>query len=171
MPRGLPGHDPERRGFNYDPGLARRLIAQAGFPEGLTVDSFGSTYQNWSRDPERKLLNSMLEAVGIKVRFEEMSDEDYRRRIKEGGRPKLVWSGWYADYPDPDNFFYVVLHSSQSQYVGTNYRNPALDELVMKGRRESDIEQRDKLYRKAEQLLLEDPPFAPLYHEIGRAHV
>ncbi len=167
LPRGLPGHDPERRGFVHDPALSRRLLAEAGFPGGLQVDTFGMASQNWTRDPERRMMNEMLDAVGIRIRFEEVSDEEYRRRTKEKGRPAIVWSGWYADYPDPDNFFYVVLHSSQSVHVGTNYSNPALDTLIMQGRRESDAEQRDKIYRRAEQLLLEDPPLAFLYHDRG----
>jgi peptide/nickel transport system substrate-binding protein/oligopeptide transport system substrate-binding protein len=72
---------------------------------------------------------------------------------------------WYADYPDPDNFLYIRFHSrSKDNYL--RYRNPAVDGLLDEARRETDDLRRVKLYREAEQLILNDAPGVMLLHHV-----
>ncbi len=165
LPPGLLGYDPERAGFPYDPGRARELLSEAGHAGGVRIPVFGTAAQSWVRDPERRLVRDMLAEGGITVEFEEISESELRRRQRELGRTDLLFSGWNADFPDPDNFFFVVLHSSNSHHIGLNYRNPAIDELVEKARHEISLGERAALYRRAERLILDDPPFIPLYHD------
>ena len=167
LPPGLLGYDSARPGFRFDPAHARQLMAEAGHAGGLEIPLFGTAGQSWDTDPERRVVREMLEAIGLRVRYEVVTDNESRRRIRESGRTLLHWSGWFADYPDPDNFHYVVLHSSQSKHIGTHYSNARFDELVVKAQREADLGTRARLYQEAETVLAEDPPFAVMYHDQG----
>jgi peptide/nickel transport system substrate-binding protein/oligopeptide transport system substrate-binding protein len=70
---------------------------------------------------------------------------------------------WYADYPDPDSILYFRFHSgSEDNYL--RYNNPAVDRLLDDARRETDDIKRVKLYRQAEQLILNDAPGVMLLH-------
>jgi ABC-type oligopeptide transport system substrate-binding subunit len=74
--------------------------------------------------------------------------------------------GWIGDYPDPQNFVDMLFHS-QSAYNHSNYSNPDLDALVEQARVEQDTDKRLMLYQQAEQILVDDAPWIPLYHSGG----
>jgi ABC-type oligopeptide transport system substrate-binding subunit len=74
--------------------------------------------------------------------------------------------GWIADYPDPQNFLDMLFHSGSAYNHGA-YSNPELDEIVEQARVEQDVDQRMALYQQAEQLLVQDAPWIPLYHSGG----
>jgi peptide/nickel transport system substrate-binding protein len=70
---------------------------------------------------------------------------------------------WNADAPDPDNFLFLLFHSrSPRNYTG--YANPTVDDLLMAARNDRDPQRRVDLYRKAEQLVLDDAPVLPVWH-------
>jgi oligopeptide transport system substrate-binding protein len=69
----------------------------------------------------------------------------------------MYYAAWYADYPDPDNFLYVLFHS-QSKTNRMGYRNAEVDELLERARRETDYMARVELYREIEKLVLREAP-------------
>ena len=71
--------------------------------------------------------------------------------------------GWIADYPDPQNFLDIKLRSTSANNE-TKYSNPKVDDLLDKALNEADEAKREKLYQEAEQLIVDDAPWAPLYH-------
>jgi ABC-type transport system substrate-binding protein len=69
-----------------------------------------------------------------------------------------------ADLPDPDNFLAPMLHSSSPTNY-TFYRNPLVDRLLERARREFDDAARIELYREVERLVMDDSPWiAQNYH-------
>ena len=77
---------------------------------------------------------------------------------------------WYADVPDPDNFLFKLFHSQSSRnFFG--YVNPVVDGLLFRARAEQDPLQRVELYRRAEELILDDAPMLPIWHLHLRAAV
>ena len=74
--------------------------------------------------------------------------------------------GWVADYPDPDNFLYVLFHSKQWGSPGNHtwYANAEVDVLTHKARGIVDMAQRIPLYQKAEDIILEDSPWICTYN-------
>jgi len=87
------------------------------------------------------------------VRFAE--SENGRRRE----RPHISISAWQADYPDPDNFLRVGFQSA-----ATGWQCEAYDKLVEKARHVIDQEERMKLYRQADRILVEQAPVMPFVH-------
>ena len=77
----------------------------------------------------------------------------------------MFWGNWYADFPDPDNFFYVFFHSESGSVRGSYYCTPQLDAQIMEARRTNDIERRAEIYRQFDQMVVREAPFVPLFHE------
>jgi ABC-type transport system substrate-binding protein len=105
--------------------------------------------------------------VGIRIEAEKVSHEEFESRRRKSGRPFLYSTGWYADYPDPDGFIYVLFDTKAGDVLEMKYANPKLDELAEKGRRSLDVEERIAVYEQAEDLIIEDAPCIFLYHTRG----
>jgi len=71
--------------------------------------------------------------------------------------------GWIADYPDPENFLDILFYSDSSNNH-TNYNNPAVDALLERARTETDETLRFSIYNEAEQAILDDAPWIPLWY-------
>jgi peptide/nickel transport system substrate-binding protein/oligopeptide transport system substrate-binding protein len=101
--------------------------------------------------------------IGVQLELQEIDDWPTFQRAYQQGAFQLFRIAWYADYPDPDNLLYFRFHSrSKDNYL--RYRNPMVDRLLDDARREADDIQRVKLYRQAEQLILNDAPGVMLLH-------
>lgn len=165
LPPGTPGFNPRLTGYAHDPARARELLAQAGFPGGKGVPPL----QIWAAAKDATLLREhdfikrSLEAVGLRAEFHYLTDwPAFSKMLAEGKLPIFQYA-WYADVPDPDNFLFKLFHS-QSPRNFFAYKNPVVDDLLMRARGEADMTRRVDLYRRAEQLVLDDAPVIPVWH-------
>ncbi|MGQ9593169.1 MAG: ABC transporter substrate-binding protein [Anaerolineae bacterium] len=161
LPPGMPGYHPDLEGIPYDPEGARALLAQSryGGPEGLpsiTLTTGGSGQMG------QVLAEMWGEALGVDVQVE-VPVRGVGAEWSEG-RLQMVLLGWIADYPDPENFLDLLFHG-QSPQNHTGYSNPEVDRLLEAARAEPDPEKRFALYREAEEILVADAPWIPLYHD------
>ena len=70
---------------------------------------------------------------------------------------------WLADVPDPDNFLFKLFHSqSLRNYPATPI--PIVDDLLFQARRERDAVRRTEIYRRAEQIIVDEAPVVPVWH-------
>ncbi len=167
LPPGILGYKSDRKGYIYDPERARWLLAKAGFPKGLDL-SLALDQGRPTQFEEALLVLEMYRAAGVRFTPEPVSHDEFEARRKAiGGRPLLYPSGWYADYPDPDSFLFVLFHKQGGDALQHRYYNPQLDELVERARRSLDVEERALLYQEAEDLLVEDAPSVFLSHSWG----
>jgi peptide/nickel transport system substrate-binding protein/oligopeptide transport system substrate-binding protein len=165
LPPGLPGFDPDLRGPQHDVEAARALMVKGGFPAGFDVE-----YRTWDTDEFRNsglldLLVEDLRAVGIRVRVSSHSATDARAPLLNRGHGQIFCGNWYADFPDPDNFFYVFFHSDSTAIPGVNFHSAELDGKIVAARHSSDAEQRSSIYRELDQLVVREAPLTPLFHE------
>ena len=168
LPPGILGYRPDRKGYYYDPEKARWLLARAGFSGGLDL-RIALDSSRASQFQEFMVVAEMFRNVGVRIETEPVSHEEFEARRKgAGGRPLLYSSGWYADYPDPDNFLFVLFHSHGGDALQVKYHTKPLDDLLEQARRSLDVEERASLYQKAEDLVVEDAPCVFLYHSWGR---
>ncbi len=74
--------------------------------------------------------------------------------------------GWTGDNGDPDNFLYVLLHSNAATetdaYNVAYYKNPEVDKLLEQGQTTVVESERRDVYYKAQEILHEDAPWAPI---------
>jgi oligopeptide transport system substrate-binding protein len=162
LPPGMPGYNPDVQSYSYDPDKAKQLLAQAGYPNGK---NFGRVPLATSRKSlqEPQLVQQSLAAVGISLEFQQFDDWTTYQAALQRGDVQVFTLTRYADYPDPDSFFYPLFHS-QSQTNYFRYRNTTVDQLLDEARRETDELRRVDLYRRAEQMILNDAPVVTLLH-------
>jgi oligopeptide transport system substrate-binding protein len=167
LPPGMPGYSDEIVLPNYDPGLARELIATSPYYDGSqdpppiiwTLPTSGGYYS----PAAAFLVDTWEEVLGVTILVEGIDWESYNDQIDAGLYGQLLNEGWCADYPDPENFLDVLFYSESAQNHAY-YTNPAFDTLIEKARAEPDIEERLKIYREAEQILVGDAPLLILHH-------
>jgi ABC-type oligopeptide transport system substrate-binding subunit len=70
---------------------------------------------------------------------------------------------WYADVPDPDNFLFKLFHSRSPRNL-TGYVNPVVDDLLLRARGEREPAHRIEMYRRAEQIIVDEAPIVPMWH-------
>jgi oligopeptide transport system substrate-binding protein len=165
LPPGMPGYNPEVQGYGYDPGKAKELLTRAGHPggKGLEPVTISSTLKSEEIRQESQAVQQYLTNIGVQAELGKFEDWPAFHRALGQGETQIFRYAWYADYPDPDNFLYPLFHSrSDNNYF--SYRNPTVDGLLDEARRETDDLRRVKLYREAEQLILNDAPGVMLLH-------
>ena len=70
----------------------------------------------------------------------------------------LFSRGWLADYPDPHNFAFPLLHSKGDYPATQKFSNPEFDRLVEEGNAETDIAKRKVIYAKLQDLAFDEAP-------------
>jgi len=165
LPPGTQGFNPKLSGYGYDPERARDLLARAGYPGGRGLPPI-AVWSSVKRDEivrELEEIRRYLAAVGVSIEVHYLTDwPAFSRQLDEGRLPVFLY-GWYADVPDPDNFLFKLFHSkSPRNFFG--YANPAVDDLLVHARDERDLLRRVDLYRRAEQMVLDDAPLLPVLH-------
>lgn len=165
LPPGLIGYDGGLRGFRSDPRRAKELLANAGLPDGFTID-----YWTWSTDEFRnlgmlELIVEDLAHIGIRVNVVSHDVQDVRRHRTKQGHATIFTGNWYADFPDSDNFFYIFFHPDSAAVPGINYRPAAMVSAIEEARRTNDIERRATIYSELNRKVLDEAPFACLFHE------
>ena len=168
LPPGFPGHSSGIKGYEYDPEKARRLLAESKYSDDpekfpsitLTVPgSFGARVAPTTE----AVLDSWRRILGIEVEVQLTEWPTYLRDL--GKRRFQMYGGlsWIADYPDPENFLDVLSHSGSSNNF-TGYSSTEVDELLGQARVEQDQSARYELYRRVEEMILEDAPWVFLWH-------
>ena len=165
LPPNFPGYNPDLVGLGFDPELARRLLQESKYadPESrpriiLTVPS--TTGQV---GPSLEVVVEMWrQTLGVEVEIQGMEWAAYLIDLDAGKFDAYAGLGWQADYPDPQDFLDVLFHSDSS-LNHTNYHSPEVDSLVEAARTEPDTARRVELYHEAEQIIVRDAPWAPLW--------
>jgi ABC-type transport system substrate-binding protein len=162
IPPALGGYDGSRKPYPFDPARARRLLADAGHPNGIDVELWTSTTPIYVRTAET--VQAYLNAAGIRTKIVQRESAAAREASRKGDAD-MILKDWYADYPDADNFLYPLLHSANKGPGGniSFYSNPEFDRLVISARRERDETRRNALYREADSIAFRDAPMVFLY--------
>jgi len=159
IPPGVLGYDPGERGYDYDPDRARALLHDAGYENGFDTEVW------WPQSVSSAVecLKDDLAAIGIRADFRYVDAEELERGLRLRSVP-IAGRDWYADYPDPDNFTYVLFNSRNRDLFISTYSNEEVDRLTSAARSVMNREERSAIYREITKLLLEDAPCAFLAH-------
>jgi ABC-type oligopeptide transport system substrate-binding subunit len=152
----------------YNPALAKKLLADAGYPNGKgfpAVDFWigkASPQVNYAAQAVQAMLQSTL---GITLTMRASEDKVYRDNMYQWNIP-IGLGGFNADYPDPNNLLAMVWHSQPRGYGRQDWNNPAFDRLVDTAAFELDQTRRMQMYRDAERILVEDVAGVFLFHNL-----
>lgn len=167
LPPGMPGYTATVRGYGYDPERARRLLAQAGFPNGRGLRPlllFHNTDATHAKVAE--LVQAQLQKIGVRVRIRSLDWAAYLDLLDSGEEFDLFRMGWIADYPDPQNFLEILFHGKNLGALGnkTRLNDPDVNALLDRALQTTVWAEREKLYRRAEQRILDLAPALFLFH-------
>ncbi len=150
--------------YGYNPSRAKELIRAAGYPNGLEVNFYITP--DIEMIDMAEVLQSYLKEVGIKANIIQREWSAYKEAINKG-EPDIFWLGWFADYPDPENFLFPLFHSANLGPAGNRarYKNPKVDSLIEAGQHARTIKERDMYYEKAENMIVDDAPWVFFWHK------
>ncbi|HSY22424.1 MAG TPA: ABC transporter substrate-binding protein [Polyangiaceae bacterium] len=171
--------------FGYEPGYknpyrtvdferAKQLLAEAGYPGGvdpktklplhLTFDVNDTSadgrlrFQFWTQNWRR---------IGVDVEVASSSYNKFQEKIHDGAYQIFQW-GWIADYPDAENFLFLLwsqMGASKDNGPNTaNFSDPRFDELFLQIKSLPDGPAKLELVRRARAILEEQRPWIELYH-------
>jgi oligopeptide transport system substrate-binding protein len=167
LPPGMLGYDPNLQGYSYAPATAKRLLAEAGYPNGAGFPEvqLWSGQKAESTQKELGAYQRYLAELGVKVAIHFAPDWPTYKAMLEQGQLPMFLLRWHADIPDPDNVLSPLLHST-SPTNRTFYRNPLVDQLLEQARKAFDEAQRIELYREVERLVMDDAPWIAQRHDV-----
>lgn len=165
IPPGVLGHDPGRRRHAISRDRALELIRSSGQAIPIRLKAAVSpTFQD--RDaPLTSALFRTWSDIGVEVSNETPTKESWLEKFQKDERIDLLIAGWNADYDDPDAFTSSIF-DSRIGFFRNFYSSVEMDRLIEEAREESRPVAREKLYRRIENLLMEEGHFLPLFHEI-----
>ncbi len=141
IPPGIFGHDESYRNpfRSVDLARAKALIAEAGYPGGVdpaTGKPLRLTFDTGDTSAQGRLrflyFTNAWRQLGIDVQIEATSYNQFRQKVRNGAYQIFMW-GWIADYPDPENFLFLLQSEmGQTESGGpntANFSNARYDEL------------------------------------------
>ncbi|HTB05859.1 MAG TPA: peptide ABC transporter substrate-binding protein [Bacteroidia bacterium] len=162
------------KGDTLNVELAKKLLAEAGYPEGknfpsitLELNSGGGLNTSVAVEVQKELLNNLNVKLNLNiVSFsQKLADSRY-------GRFDMVRAGWIADYANPADFLMLFYGGNVPDSIGTasyynvsRYKNPEFDKLFEMGRSSSTTAKRYQYYLQAEQVAMNDAPLMVLWYD------
>ncbi len=162
------------KGYSYDPAKAKELFKAAGYANGkgfpeitLEINSGGGT-----NILVAEVVQQMLkENLGVTININTVPFAEHIENI-QAGKSDFFRFAWVSDYPDPESFltlFYgkhVPANATEKSYINFfRYKNARFDSLFMAARVEPDKAKRFGLLAQAEQVMLDEAPFMPIYYD------
>ncbi len=160
--------------YGYDATKAKQLLAAAGWTDrdgDGVLDKDGKPFAftivtnqgNDLRVKSGEIIQRRFKDVGIDVKLRVIEWATFLKEFINPGNFDATILGWSSG-PEPDQ--YNIWHSSktgprQLNFIG--YKNPEVDELLEKGRRTFDQQERKRYYDRFQEILAEDQPYTFLY--------
>jgi ABC-type transport system substrate-binding protein len=162
VPVGIAGYRSELSPRSHDPARARQLLAEAGVTT-LTLRLWVRTEAQ--SDEVAASIKQDLDAAGIPTELIKRDYASINEAIFNGEPDLFLWS-WWLDYPDIENALIPPFHSRNIPRSGNraHFRNAEVDALLDAAENEGDPQKRIQLFQKAEDLIIEETPWVPLYH-------
>jgi len=184
IPPGIFGHEEGEQGTNkivYDwidgkrvrksLDIAKKLLAEAGYPNGIskkTGKPLKLYYDTTATGPDDRALmdwyRKQFDALGIQLVIRATDYNRFQDKVRKGKAQLFSW-GWNADYPDPENFLFLLYGANASVDTNgaginsSNYKNPRFDALFEKMKTMKNSSERMEIIRQMIQISREDAPW------------
>jgi ABC-type transport system substrate-binding protein len=173
LPPSLPGYEKDYKGFPFDPAKAKALLAEAGYPDGFSTVLYAT-----DTDPQPRIAQAIqqdLAGIGIKADIKSLSGAAVVEAGGTEGQAPMIWSGglaWIADFPDPSDFYTVILGCAGAVKGGWNwswYCNPDLDKRAAAADAMVAASMQDKRAQTWGGIfadVMKDAPWVPIMNEV-----
>ncbi len=175
LPPGIYGWEedyanPYRR---VDLDRARALLAEAGYPGGIdpaTGKPLRLTFDTQDTSARGRLRYQFFvdawSKLGVDVEISATTYNQFQDKVRRGAYQLFMW-GWVADYPDPENFLYLLWSESARSAGGpntANFSHPEFDRLFLAMRDAPDGPERQALIRQLQAIVEHERPWIELFY-------
>lgn len=167
MPPSIEGYDDSIQAYPYDLNKAKQLLAQAGYPNGFSMELWAMPVARPYMPEGMKVAEVIQESfakIGVKAKIQTVDWATYLQKAAKGDFDAYML-GWTGDNGDPDNFLYTLLDKDS---IGANnysqYSNNQLHDILIKAQTETNQAKRNDLYKQAQEIIHDDAPWVPLVH-------
>jgi peptide/nickel transport system substrate-binding protein len=164
LPPGYFGHQPQEFPA-YDPELAKKLLAEAGFENGMKIDNYFIT-KSYAYPKIMVLVQEQLKKVGVDLQIQMVEHPTYHQNIRKNLNPFVLYGG--TRLTDGDVWLSLFFHSDEAPdpatgNQGTNFAHyKEIDALLEKGRQTKDEAEREKIYFEAQKQIMADAVCLPI---------
>ena len=152
-------YKPDVKVYEYNPERAKKLLAEAGFPNGFETSLLYYSGEPWK--VYGPIIQDQLRQVGIRMKLT-MLDRATVEQLRRKGNFDFLY-GNISRPPDPDIMFSTYFHSSNAPYPNMScYKNKEVDGLIVQGNGERDTEKRRSIYHRIQDIIAEETPLVPI---------
>ena len=153
---------------------AKILMQEAGYPGGLDPRSdqplilYLDTPASGPDDRARlNWYRKQFDKLGIQLVNRATDYNRFQQKMRSGNAQIFIW-GWNADYPDPENFFFLLYGPNakvaNSGENAVNYKNPEFDRLFERMRNMDNGAERFELIQRLQEIVRRDAPWVFGFH-------
>jgi peptide/nickel transport system substrate-binding protein len=172
LPPACSAYNPDYKPYSYNPEKAKQLLTEAGYPNGFGTVFWTSTSGSGQMIPVpmAEWIQRDLAKVGIRVKLETFDWITYMAKMFQGLRPGH--GAYQQSWGMTTNFWIdIITRSTRQPPKGVNvgwYANPKVDQLLDRGREETDEARRAAIYREVDRILMgEDAAFLPIVNDLN----
>ncbi|MGX5201334.1 ABC transporter substrate-binding protein [Aliikangiella sp. IMCC44632] len=168
IPPSIWSYDPRLQDYGFNLATAKRLMQEAGYEQGFDMQIWTMSAQRAYNPNAKKmaeLIQQDLRQLNINVSISTFEFGTFLYNTRRGQHHAALM-GWISDNGDPDNFFSPLL-SCSATISGTNsafWCDPNFDQLIDIARALTLKEDRIQLYKKAQQVFINNAPWVPIAH-------
>jgi len=155
---GVLGYDPEFNPLPYDVEGAKKLMKEAGYPDGFEIHM--SIPEN--RSTQAQIIQANLKQIGIDLKIDLIETGKFWEDLENLDYEMMIM-GWSYVVMDPDVGYYSLYKKDDLSGNYTGYGTPETEALLEQGRTENDPEKRAKIYAELEELYQTAAVYVPLY--------
>jgi ABC-type oligopeptide transport system substrate-binding subunit len=161
---------------------AKRLLAEAGYPNGRDAKTGKPLVLNYDfyaaptpeNKPKIEWVVRQFAKIDIQLEVRATDNNQFQDKVRKG-KYQVFWLGWNADYPDAENFlFLLTTQAGKTKFDGentANYANPAFDRLFDQMKVLEDGPAKQKLIDQMVAISREDAPWTMGYYPYASAAV
>nr|WP_245615015.1 ABC transporter substrate-binding protein [Roseomonas aerilata] len=172
LPDGAPGYDAAIAPDKFEPEEARRLLRDAGWPDGLRIILAGPSDRYVNDDRVLQAVAQMWERIGIKTEVDAVPSGVFFSRLARGDFSAALY-GWSHASGEPNTYFEGLLATPDRRRGRgaanfLSYSNAALDQIIERALVTTDQSQRLDLWSMATKAAFRDQiALIPLYHQVN----
>lgn len=166
LPPGMPGFSEDLRGLEFDVAAALEALRASRYGGASALPSITVTTSGWGGaigGSLEAIIQEWRENLGVEVTVRQLEPERFLYHLKDE-KDEMFYLGWVADYPHPQNFLDVLFRAGADHNYG-EYSSPQVDALLDRAGTQPDNAASLELYRRAEELLVEDAACLPLWFD------